>query len=147
MIYSKIIPWHSQEYQSALELRQAVLRAPLGLSLYDEDLSKEKAYYHLGLFQDDRLIAILLLIPKDKTTLQMRQVAVAENFQNKGIGRRLLAFAEKFAKTQGFNHIVLNARQSAVPFYKKQGYHTVSEPFTELGIPHLSMEKMLDIYI
>ena len=52
-------------------------------------------------------------------------------------------FAESFAATQGFTRIVLNARQTAEAFYHKQGYTSVGEPFVELGIGHVRMEKAL----
>ena len=140
----KIIAYGSEDYAQALALRDQLLRKPLGLSLYDEDLSDEKNDYHLGIFTGDALDAVLVLIPKDRATLQMRQVAVRENRQGQHLGARLVAFAESFAATQGFTRIVLNARQTAEAFYHKQGYTTVSEPFVELGIGHVRMEKSME---
>lgn len=141
----KIIAYGSEDYEQALALRDQLLRKPLGLSLYDEDLSDEKNDYHLGIFTGAELDAVLVLIPKDRATLQMRQVAVRENRQGQHLGARLVAFAESFAATQGFTRIVLNARQTAEAFYHKQGYTTVSEPFLELGIGHVRMEKGLEV--
>lgn len=141
----KIIAYGSEDYEQALALRDQLLRKPLGLSLYDEDLSDEKNDYHLGIFTGTELDAVLVLIPKDRATLQMRQVAVRENRQGQHLGARLVAFAESFAATQGFTRIVLNARQTAEAFYHKQGYTTVSEPFVELGIGHVRMEKGLEV--
>lgn len=140
----KIIAYGSEDYEQALALRDQLLRKPLGLSLYDEDLSDEKNDYHLGIFTSAELVAVLVLIPKDSATLQMRQVAVRENRQGQHLGARLVAFAESFAATQGFTRIVLNARQTAEAFYHKQGYTTVSEPFVELGIGHVRMEKSIE---
>lgn len=141
----KIIAYDSEDYEQALALRDQLLRKPLGLSLYDEDLSDEKNDYHLGIFTGAELDAVLVLIPKDSATLQMRQVAVRESRQGQHLGARLVAFAESFAATQGFTRIVLNARQTAEAFYHKQGYTTVSEPFVELGIGHVRMEKGLEV--
>ena len=103
----------------------------------------EKNNYHLGIFRGPELAAVLVLIPKDSTTLQMRQVAVDTALQRQHLGARLIAFAESFAATQGFTRIVLNARQTAEAFYHKQGYTSVGEPFVELGIGHVRMEKAL----
>ncbi len=141
----KIIAYGSEDYDQALALRDSLLRRPLGLSLYDEDLSGEKDAYHLGIFKGPELAAVLVLIPKDSATLQMRQVAVSQPLQGQHLGAKLVAFAESFAATQGFTRIVLNARQTAEAFYHKQGYTTVSEPFVELGIGHVKMEKTLSI--
>lgn len=41
----KIIAYGSGDYDQALALRDRLLRKPLGLSLYDEDLSDEKNNY------------------------------------------------------------------------------------------------------
>jgi len=38
----KEIKYGSKEYQQVLELRNKVMRLPLGLNIYDEDLSEEK---------------------------------------------------------------------------------------------------------
>jgi hypothetical protein len=40
----------SAEYEMELKLRDQVLREPLGMSLFDEDLSGESADIHLGAF-------------------------------------------------------------------------------------------------
>ncbi|WP_195269974.1 GNAT family N-acetyltransferase [Eubacterium sp. 1001713B170207_170306_E7] len=141
----KIIAYGSDDYDQALALRDRLLRRPLGLSLYDEDLSGEKDDYHLGIFKGPALAAVLVLIPKDSATLQMRQVAVDTALQGQHLGAKLVAFAESFAATQGYTRMILNARQTAEAFYHKQGYATVSEPFMELGIGHVRMAKELRI--
>jgi predicted GNAT family N-acyltransferase len=39
--------------------------------------------------------------------------------------------------------IFLNARGTAIGFYAKLGYTGVGEEFTEVGIPHLRMDKAI----
>jgi predicted GNAT family N-acyltransferase len=39
--------------------------------------------------------------------------------------------------------MVLNARDTAIPFYLHLGYELVGEPFVEVGIPHRKMRKAL----
>ena len=39
---SKQIEWNSEAYKKALELRDKVLRQPLGMSIYDDPLEAEK---------------------------------------------------------------------------------------------------------
>ena len=53
----------------------------------------------------------------------------------------LVEAAEAYAKEKGYSSIILHARQVAEPFYKKLGYYTTSSVFTEVGIPHVVMEK------
>ena len=52
------IEFDSSDYHKALVLRDEVLRKPLGLSLFDENLTTEAADVHFGAFVNDRLIAV-----------------------------------------------------------------------------------------
>ncbi len=131
------------EYDEALRLREEVLRTPLGLTLMKDELAGEAQCVHLGGFENDRLLAVLLLRPLDEHTVKMRQVAVHPDFQNRGLGFQLIAFAEQFAKERGFAKIVAHARGTALGFYRKAGYAIVGEDFVETTIPHRLVTKDL----
>ncbi len=133
----------TSEYADALQLRAAVLRAPLGLRLTDADLADEAACCHIGGFDGGRLIAVLLLRPLDARTVKMRQVAVHPDFQKSGTGSRLMAFAEGVAKAHGFTTMIAHARATALGFYQKVGYEVVGEEFIETTIPHRLVTKTL----
>jgi len=138
------IEYGSAEYKDELELRNRVLRVPLGLDIYDDDLSGEDADIHIGAFQDGGLIGVLILVPLTKETARMRQVAVKEGFRGDGVGKRLVEYAQAVAKGEGFREIVIHARQTAIEFYEKLGYETTSAVFFEIGIPHVEMKKQLE---
>ena len=125
-------------YKEEYDLRNRVLRHPLGLDLKDEDLSRD-----LGGFLDGHLIALLLLHPLGDGVYQMRQVCVTPEMQGKGYGRKLVEASEALLKENGGCKITLHARQSAAGFYLKLGYRITGEGFTEIGIPHFPMEKEL----
>ena len=58
------ITYGSQEYERAWALREEGLRAPLGLSLRDENLAPEKNQLHFGLFEPDgTLVACVIAVP------------------------------------------------------------------------------------
>ena len=135
--------WGSDAYGQALILRNRLLRRPLGLCLYDEELGREKQFRHIGAFLGGSLIATLLLVPGETAAspMHMKQVAVEESFQGQGIGRQLVAFAENLLREEGIPGVFLHARQTAVGFYEKAGYTCQGEAFLEVGIPHLYMEK------
>ena len=133
----------TKEYEQAIRLREAVLRVPLGLVLTEGELADEPNCCHLGGFDGERLVAVLLLRPLDEQTVKMRQVAVHPEFQNLGMGSRLVAFAEGFAKERGFAKMVAHARGTAVDFYRKAGYATVGDEFIEQTIPHRLVTKEL----
>jgi len=137
----KFIDYSSNEYKEELELRDAVLRKPLGMSIYNDPLEKEKDDIHVGAFIDGKLTGVLILTKLNLTEIKMRQFAVDERFRNQKTGTHLVAFAEKFCKSGGLGKIILNARKSAAGFYQKLGYRIVSDEFIEVGIPHYRMEK------
>jgi len=139
----KEIKFDSPEYRDEVELRDKILRKPLGLSFTEEQLKAEIEEYHLGAYLSGKLIGCLLFKPLDNKTVKMRQVAVDETIQGKGVGKKLVEFSEKFAFEKGYLEIILNARDTAVPFYLKSGYEVVGEMFIEVTIPHYKMRKLL----
>jgi GNAT superfamily N-acetyltransferase len=137
------VPFNSAEYAAALTLREEVLRKPLGLTLNDESLAQERDYFHLVCHADGELVACLVLNPHEGGDIRMRQVAVKPHLQGQGIGRKLVEFAEQFAREHGFTLMTLHARETAFPFYEKLGYEYIGEPFIEVTIPHRAMQKQL----
>ncbi len=132
------------EYDETVQLRDKILRRPLGLSFSEEQLSEEYADFHLAAFTEAWILrGCLVLTPLADNTLKMRQVAVDEAFQKMGVGQQLVEASEKFGRVHGFNKMVLNARDTAVPFYQKLNYTIVGERFEEVGIPHFKMTKDL----
>jgi len=73
----------------------------------------------------------------------MRQVAVHETKQDKGIGSEMVNFSENYAAENGYEWMVCSARKTAVPFYLKQGWQTVGDEFVEVTIPHFKMRKKI----
>lgn len=130
-----------KEYREAYILREELLRKPIGLSLDDEDLSDEVNDVILAAKENDTVVGCLILTPRSDNKLQLRQMAVSGKMQGKGVGRVLVNAAEQKAKSIGYNTIVLHARVVAQGFYDKLGYTQVSDVFTEVGIPHVVMEK------
>ena len=133
----------TKEYQQMVNLRNEILRKPLGLSFDKEELDKEKDDILMGAFEDDRLLGCCLLTRMDAFTVRLRQMAVPNNMQGKGVGRALMIFAENIARDLGYRKLCMHARQTAVGFYQKLGYSITGEPFEEVTIPHYIMEKAL----
>jgi GNAT superfamily N-acetyltransferase len=142
-------------------LRYEVLRRPLGMpfeaTLFDgDDLPSTQ---HLIAFDDiafddiafddiafDRsrpLGCLTLLIPDSSMVapdprpikVQLRGMAVLDRAQGRGIGSRMLCEVHQLASRRGW-HLWCNARQSAVPFYAKNGWRIQGEPFC---IPKIGM--------
>lgn len=142
-LHIKVVDCGSPQYQQTLDLRNEILRRPFGLQFTPEDRRNDEPDFHLACFHEDRLVGCLILKALSSAELKMRQFAVAGVYQRRGVGRALVAFAERFAADHGFHVIELNARETAVPFYEKLGYLTIGDRFLELGIPHFKMHKTL----
>jgi GNAT superfamily N-acetyltransferase len=145
-VLCKLLEIGSIEYHQSIELRRAVLRKPLGLDFVQSDLLNEHDQFHFALFCENKLLGILLLKIMndiDESTLKMRQVAIDPNYQSKGLGTILVKFSEQWAIANGFRLIELNARNTAIEFYKNLAYQEVGSGFLEVNIPHIKMIKHL----
>jgi ribosomal protein S18 acetylase RimI-like enzyme len=139
----KIIDHGSREYQQMVQLRNDILRRPLGLQFTPEELEKEKEEILIGAFEEEKMLGCCMLIKVDPSSVRLRQMAVLNNLQGKGIGRALMQFAENIARDRGFQKITMHARKTAVGFYEKLGYRVSGQEFEEVTIPHFTMEKLL----
>jgi len=138
-----MIDYGTQEYNQMIQLRMEMLRKPLGLTFTKEDLEKEKDDVLMGAFEDDKILGCCLLTKIDDKTVRLRQMAVPNNLQGKGIGRALMVFAENIAHDLGYQKLIMHARKTALGFYGKLGYNISGDEFTEVTIPHFIMEKDL----
>ncbi|HTQ63458.1 MAG TPA: GNAT family N-acetyltransferase [Puia sp.] len=139
----KIIDHGTTEYQQMVRLRNDMLRKPLGLQFEPFELEREKDDVLMGAFEDGRILGCCLLTRVDDKTVRLRQMAVPNNLQGKGIGRALMIFAENIARDLGYRVLIMHARKTAIGFYEKLGYSTTGAEFVEVTIPHYVMEKSL----
>lgn len=139
----KQIDHGSKEYQQMVALRMEILRKPQGLSFTEEELAKEKNDILIGAFEDDKMLACCLLTKIDDRTAKLRQMAVQNNLQGKGIGASIMNFAETVARDKGFKKLMMHARDSAIGFYEKFDYKVKGDEFIEVNVPHHVMEKRL----
>lgn len=143
----RIIEYGSCDYQDMVSMRDNVLRRPLGLTFTQKQLQQEINDVLIGCFNTaadkSELIGCCILTPVDEDTVQLRQMAVTPPLQKKGIGSKLLAFAEDQARNDGFHTLMMHARKPVVSFYQHQGYIITGDEFNEAGVPHYKMSKAL----
>ena len=139
----KQIDHGSKEYGQMVNLRNEILRRPLGLTFEPDELAREKEDILIGAFDDDEMLACCLMTKVDNQSLRLRQMAVQNNLQGKGIGASMMNFAEIVARDKGYKKLVMHARKTALGFYEKLGYKAVGNEFEEVTLPHYIMEKHL----
>ena len=138
------ISYNTKHYKEACRLRDDILRKPLGMSLYDQNLEEEKDHIHIiGKSFEDDVIAYLQFKIIDEKLAKMQQVVVLPKYQSIGVGKSLVNFSEKFISNIGIYSILLHAREPVVGFYEKLGYEKFGEKFLEVTIPHHKMNKNL----
>lgn len=139
----KQIDHGTDDYKLMVSLRDEMLRRPLGLVFEKAELEREKEDILLAAFEDDKMLGCCLLTEVDSQTVRLRQMAVRNNLQGKGVGHSIIRFAETLARDKGYRRVVMHARATAVGFYERCGYHVCSEEFTEITLLHKKMEKWL----
>lgn len=139
----KIIPHASPEYDQMVQLRLEILRIPLGLTFTEVQLEKEKDDILIGAFENGAIAGCCVLTRYDKDAIQLRQMAVKKDIQAKGVGKKIMEYAEKTALAHGYSTLMMHARNTALGFYQRCGYEIKGNEFIEVTIPHHHMEKRL----
>ncbi|MEP7228909.1 MAG: GNAT family N-acetyltransferase [Ginsengibacter sp.] len=139
----KQIDHGTKEYKQMIDLRHELLRKPLHLTFEKDELDKEKNDILIGAFEEEKMLGCCLLTRVNKDCVRLRQMAVQNNLQGKGIGAAMLNFAENVARDTGYKMVTMHARLTAIGFYRKSGYKITGDEFFELAIPHFIMEKKL----
>lgn len=139
----KQIDHGSKEYKQMVDMRYEILRKPLHLSFDNNELEKEKDDILIGAFEEEKMLGCCLLTRQDKGCVRLRQMAVENNLQGKGIGASMMHFAENVARDAGYKKLIMHARKTAIGFYEKLGYKVAGNEFMEISIPHYIMEKRL----
>lgn len=139
------VDFGSSRYDALVNLRYKVLLEPLGLKFLEHYRPNEASYLHIGCIDqlDDKLVGGLILAPVDNEEIRMMQVAVDDEYQHKGIGHEMVAYAEKRAKEAGYHKLVMHAMLSVVGFYESLGFKQEGDIFDEGGITFARMVKSL----
>jgi predicted GNAT family N-acyltransferase len=134
------------------DLRRAVLRPtwPVGSPMHGDE--NPDAVHFAAVEDDGAIVGTCLILPRpfpprpEQTgAWQLRGMATAPGRRSQGIGARIMAAALTEAKRRGGRLIWCDARTTAVPFYRAQGFVAEGEEFLheESGIPHYQMWRMI----
>lgn len=141
-----IEPVTAIELQQYYTLRWKILRAPWNQPRGSERDALDSCSTHLMVVADNRkVIAAGRLHFNSIREAQLRYMAVDLQQQRKGVGTLLLQALEQRAVTLGAAHIILDARECALRFYRKNGYVAQGAGHVLFNtITHVQMTKSLD---
>jgi predicted GNAT family N-acyltransferase len=128
-----------------LPLRQEVLRSgmSIGSACFDGDAAD--GTLHLAALAGDQVVACASFMRNTfagEPAYQLRGMATHPAWRGLGLGRRLLSHGEALLRDDPIRLRWCNARSSAIGFYLRQGWVTVSEEFDiPTAGPHRRMTR------
>ncbi len=130
-------------YADAIQIRKEQFFKDMSNS---EDLindAYENKGIHLVCLHEGNAIGTGRLNCESKTGV-ISQMAVNSNYQNKGVGRKILNELLRLSKEKDMVKVVLSARETAIGFYGKFDFKVVGAKYPSLktGITHQKMERI-----
>ena len=137
-------PKTENDFQKYYNLRWRILRKPWAQPEGSERDSDEENYYHIMAVINENIVGIARLEFPDNGLAQLRYMAVDDDYQGHGIGRKIVEHMEQYSKDNNVHELFLNARENAVGFYEKSGYRVTEKSYLLFdSIQHYKMIKIL----
>lgn len=137
-------PW-SQLAEPARAVRSAVFIEEQGIAHDEEWDALDADAVHAVVF--NRLGVPVgtgrLLREPQADTARIGRMAVDRTLRGAGVGRQVIEALQQAAAKRGDRRVVLSAQRSAEGFYRRLGYAPVGQPYDEVGIPHIGMQRDL----
>jgi ElaA protein len=130
------------DIERALALRERVFCGEQGVPRSMERDGRDGAALHLLALDapSGQLVGTLRLLLAG-TEAKVGRVAVEREWRRRGVAARMLQEALAMAHAQGCERARLAAQARARSVYEKAGFAVCSEPFEEVGIAHVWMER------
>jgi len=93
---------------------------------------------HFGVSLHNEIICVASLY-LDVRSARLRKFATLSKFQGRGIGSYMLNFLVEELKKHDVNYLWFDARESAIGFYKRLGFHSLGELFYKNDVSYYKM--------
>jgi GNAT superfamily N-acetyltransferase len=120
--------------EETIEVRHPILRAgrPRDDSYFPGD--ELETTVHFGIYENGKLAGVATYLENnfpdfEGAHLQLRGMAILDQFKGRGYGKQLLKAGEELAHQKQKKYLWCNARIVAIRFYEKQGYKTYGDSF------------------
>nr|WP_315173353.1 GNAT family N-acetyltransferase [uncultured Flavobacterium sp.] len=138
------------EAEATFPVRHCVLRSgkPLSSCYFEGDKNEDTA--HFEVFEKDEFLGIASFFAQkniffhQENQFQLRGMPILDQYQNKGLGKKILQSCELHLKENMVELIWFNARESAIGFYTSLGYNQEGVLFDSPDVgPHFIMRKTI----
>lgn len=125
------------QWEEALPVRHMVLwpSKPLLFCKVDGD----EVANHYGLYIENKLVSVASIYIEDRTA-RLRKFATSVEFQNKGLGKKLITHIINELKSIGIEYFWCDARKTAIGFYQKLNMMQQGGEFSKSGILYVKMK-------
>ena len=132
-------PKTREDFKAYYALRYKLLREPWGHPKGTEKDDYEPISEHFMAVDEKtgEVVGVIKLFEKEPGVGQVSHLAVATEYQRKGIGKFLVDAVEQRAREQGYKTIGAMARVTATSFFERHGYRIAGLPIPHLGTTHL----------
>lgn len=119
-----------QEIRTTVFIKEQNVPKELEWDEFDKDSIHFLAYYNKKPIGTARLLS----------DGHIGRMAILKEYRNRNIGKNMLKYVLKVAKSKSFKSIELSAQEHAIDFYRKQGFVVTSDIYLDAGIPHYDMK-------
>lgn len=140
-------PQTQEQFDAYYLLRYEILRKPWNQPIGSEKDNIETDCIHLMACNENKtVVGVCRLQFNSEAEAQLRYMVVKTDTQHTGVGRQLINYCEKLAIQKNADKLILQARDTAIEFYKKCGYTVVEKTYLMWNeIQHYLMEKKLTV--
>lgn len=133
----------SENLNRALEVRRRIF-------IDEQNVAEELEYdgldensTQIGVFHDGLMIGTGRIREIDEKTVKFERLCILPEFRGMGYGSSLLTYMIEVAQTRGASGLTLHAQTDSQKFYENHGFEPAGGTFTEAGISHIAMTRML----
>src|SRR5699024_1257872 len=131
------------EMQAAYRVRNLVFVEEQNVPLELEVDEHENDAIHFVCYDNETIIGASRLRFMDDYG-KLERICVLKEHRGKSFGKKIIEQMEVEIVNNKYKKALLNAQTHAKQFYENLGYTVISEEFMDAGIPHVTMEKILD---
>jgi N-acetylglutamate synthase-like GNAT family acetyltransferase len=138
-------PQSAEDFERYFNLRYEVLRKPWNQPYSSVKDDKEQESRHaMVVSAEGEVVGVCRMQFNSAEEAQLRFMGIREDMRGKELGKMLLDYFENIARGHGIKKIVLQSRENAVNFYKRNGYREIEKSYLLWGlIQHYLMQKDL----